>query len=227
MSALSPEASQPQDPVAVGEQAVVGTHADAAVADMRAVARWTIMATAAVGGLLLGGFPLAAIGKIHGRGDVALAAGGLGLALVGVFWAIWWTGEVLTPRFTTLRSLDDPSLADLRAEIEAAPELFFGPFGTTVDELVRSCRLHATVAVNLTERLARERDGDRHAELNRALTAARVNVAHSAARRRALLELVHAWQVRGALRRARVQTMLGSLLVVVGAVLFLLATDGG
>ncbi|UUU24863.1 hypothetical protein [Streptomyces sp. DSM 40750] len=185
------------------------------------------MATAAVGALLLGGFPLAAIGKIHGLGDIALAAGGLALAMVGVFWAIWWTGEVLTPRFTTLRSLQDPPLADLRAEIAAAPELFFGPFGTTVEELGRACRLHTAVAVNLTARLARERDEDRSAELNRALTAARVNIAHATARRRALVELVHAWQVRGALRRARVQTMLASLLVVVGAVLFLLATDEG
>jgi hypothetical protein len=218
----------PQEPpTPVGEQAAVVTLTDATLADMRAVARWTIMADAAVGGLLLAGFPLAAIGKIHGLGDVAQAAGGLALALAGVFWAIWCTGEVLTPRFTTLRGLQDPALADLRAEIEAAPELFFGPFGTTVDELGRACRLHTTVAVHLTARLARERDEGRRAELDRALAAARVNAANAIARRRALVELVHAWQVRGALRRARVQTMLGSLLVVAGAVLFLLATDGG
>ncbi|MFF5003427.1 hypothetical protein ACFY3G_11400 [Streptomyces phaeochromogenes] len=219
--------SQPQDPVPAGEQVAVVTFADATVADMRAVARWTIMAAGVVGGLLLGGFPLAAIGKVHGLDDTVLAAGGLVLALVGVFWAIWWTGEVLTPRFTTLRSIHAPSLADLRAEIEAAPELFFGPFGTTVDELGRACRLHTAVAVNLTAHLARERDEARRAELTRALTAARVNIAHATARRRALVELVHAWQVRGALRRARVQTMLASLFVVGGAVLFLLATDGG
>ncbi|MDX2821397.1 hypothetical protein PV416_09920 [Streptomyces ipomoeae] len=227
MSVPLPEAAQPQNPAPVGDQAAVVTRADATVADMRAVARWTIMANAAVGGLLLAGFPLAAIGRIHGLRDTAVAAGGLALALVGVFWAIWWTGEVLTPRFTTLRSLQDPALADLRAEIADAPKLFFGPFGTTVDQLGRACELHTTVAVNLTERLARERDEDRRAELDRALTAARVNIAHATARRRALVELVHAWQVRAALRRARAQTMLGSLLVVAGAVLFLLATDKG
>jgi len=210
-----------------GQQSTVVTLADAAVTDMRAVARWTIMATAAVGGLLLGGFPLAAIGRIHGFGNLALAAGGLALAVVGVFWAIWWTGEVLTPRFTTLRSLQERSLADLRAEIAVSPELFFGPFGQTADELDRACRLHMAVAVNLTQRLAGERDENRRAELTRALAAARVNVVHATARRRALVELVHAWQVRGALRRARVQTLLASLLVVIGAVLFLLATDGG
>lgn len=42
-----------------------------------------------------------------------------------------------------------------------------------------------------------------------------------------LLELIHAWQVRRALRRARVQTLLAFVAVVVGSVLFLLATDGG
>ncbi|MEU4656390.1 hypothetical protein AB0G32_21020 [Streptomyces sp. NPDC023723] len=227
MSEPRAELTQQRNPAAAGEPTAVSTLADATVADMRAVARWTIAATAAVGGVLLGGFPLAAIGKIHGLGDVALAAGGLVLALTGVFWAIWWTGEVLTPRFTTLRSLQDASLAGLRAEIETAPELFFGPFGTTADELDRACRMHTVVAVKLTARLARERDEHLRTELNRALTAACVNTAHATARRRALVELVHAWQVRGALRRARVQTMLGSLLVVVGAVLFLLATDGG
>lgn len=97
MSAPLPGVPQAQDPVPTGEQAAAVMPADATVADMRAVARWTIMATAAVGGLLLGGFPLAAIGKVHGLGDIALAAGGLALAMVGVFWAIWWTGEVLTP----------------------------------------------------------------------------------------------------------------------------------
>ncbi|MGW1670718.1 hypothetical protein [Streptomyces sp. NPDC002324] len=227
MSTPLPGVPQAHDPGPAGEQAAAVTLADATVADMRAVARWTIMATAAVGGLLLGGFPLAAIGKIHGFGDIALAAGGLALAMVGVFWAIWWTGEVLTPRFTTLRSLRAPSLADLRAEIAAAPEVFFGPFGTSAEELDRACRLHTTVAVNLTARLARERDEERRAELDRALTAARVNIAHATARRRALVELVHAWQVRGALRRARAQTIPASLFVVLGAVLFLLATDGG
>ncbi|WP_328837081.1 hypothetical protein [Streptomyces europaeiscabiei] len=62
---------QAQDPVPAGEQAAAVTLADATVADMRAVARWTIMdtgtgtgtATAAVGGPLLGGFPPAVIGR--------------------------------------------------------------------------------------------------------------------------------------------------------------------
>ncbi|MDX3135426.1 hypothetical protein PV367_37820 [Streptomyces europaeiscabiei] len=54
---------QAQDPVPAGEQAAAVTLADATVADMRAAARWTITATAAVGGPLLGGFPPAAIGR--------------------------------------------------------------------------------------------------------------------------------------------------------------------
>ncbi|TNM25188.1 hypothetical protein [Streptomyces sedi] len=220
--------SQPRNAAAsIGEQAVVATHADATVADMRAVARWTITAYAAVGGLLLAGFPLAAIGKIHDSRDALLAGGGLAIASLGIFWAIWSTAEVLTPRFTTLKSIRDPALADLRAEIDAAPELFFGPFGTTVEELGRACRLHTTVAVNLKARLTRECDAKLRDELEHALAAAQANIARAAARRRALVELAHAWQVRGVLRRARLYTMFGALLVVFGAVFFLLATDGG
>lgn len=54
---------QAQDPGPDGEQPAAVTLADASVAGMRAVAPGTIMATAAVGGLLLGGFPTAAIGR--------------------------------------------------------------------------------------------------------------------------------------------------------------------
>jgi len=194
---------------------------------MRATARWTIAATAAVGGLLLGGVPLAAIGKVHGAAAITLAVGGLVLAVAGVVWAIWWTGEALVPRFVTLRSLQDRDLADLRTEIAAAPEIFFGPFGPTVDALDTACRLHATVAVNLSELLVKERNEDRHAELTHRLSAARTNAANAAARRKALLDLILAWQVRAALRRARVQTLLASVIIVVGVVMFLFATDGG
>ncbi|MHB9856643.1 hypothetical protein [Streptomyces sp. YIM S03343] len=217
-----PTPAEPQVRESAGQLA--GADVGTAVADMRAVARWTLMAVAAVGGLLLAGFPLAAVGKIRGRGDLLLAMGGLGLGIAGVFWAIWWTSEVLTPRFTSLRLLDSRALADLRAEIAAAPEAFFGPFGKTAVELEASCRTHATVAVRLTELLGRTSDEGQREALTCALAAAQANVRRSTARRRHLVELVHAWQVRTALRRARVQTLLGSLVVVVGAVLFLLAT---
>ncbi|MGW0818181.1 hypothetical protein ACWD00_34080 [Streptomyces viridiviolaceus] len=52
---------------------------------------------------------------------------------------------------------------------------------------------------------------------------ARAN-ADQALRRRALLELAHAWQVRGALRRARRHTTAGAFAVVAGAVVFPPAT---
>ncbi|MFJ8779781.1 hypothetical protein [Streptomyces sp. NPDC102476] len=225
-------------PVPTGEPASVGSatlpappdpapvisSAQAAVADMRATARWTIGATAAVGGLLLGGVPLAAIGKARGIAEITLAASGLVLALAGVAVVIWRTQEVLMPRFVTLRALEEPELAGLRREIAAAPEAFFGPFGRSADELDRACRLHATVAAGLTDLLARERDEDRRAAAAHSLASARANLAHASARRRTLLELVHAWQVSRALRRARLETLLGSLVVVAGALLFLLAT---
>ncbi|MET8976978.1 hypothetical protein ABZX85_15290 [Streptomyces sp. NPDC004539] len=222
MSLLTPAEPQAPEPVAQPVTADLAT----TVADMRAVARWTLTATAAVGGLLLAGFPLAAVGKIHGRDDLFLAMGGLGLGVTGVSWAIWWTGEVLTPRFTTLRALEDRALGDLRTAIAAEPEAFFGPFGTTAAALDAACRTHATVAVRLTELLARTGDEQQRVSLAASVAAAHANLARATARRRHLVELIHAWQVRAALRRARVQTLVGSLLVVVGAVLFLFATGG-
>lgn len=191
---------------------------------MRATARWTIAATAAVGGLLLGGVPLAAIGNARGATDIGLAVAGLVLALAGVGWAIWWTQEVLKPRFVTLRAVAEPELAGLRREIAAAPETFFGPFGDSVEALGRACTLHARVAVGLTELLAGEQDEARRAIASHRLDAARANLAHATARRQTLLELVLAWQVSEALRRARLQTLLGALAVLAGALLFLIAT---
>lgn len=204
--------------------------AQTAVTDMRATARWIIAAFAAVGSVMLGGLPLAAIGKVRGGADLALATGGLALAVVGVAWAIWHTAEALTPRLTTLRVLTDPTprearaLRELTAETLATPRSFYGPFGTTPSALDEACRLHTTVASRLEELLVHETDERRRAEAAHQLTTARTNAAQALRRRRDLLELAHAWQVRGALRRARVHTMAGAGAVVAGAVVFLWAT---
>jgi hypothetical protein len=205
--------------------------AQTAVADMRATARWTIAAFAAVGSVMLGGLPLAAIGKVRGGADLALATGGLALAVFGVAWAIWHTGEALTPRLTTMRVLTEPTpreeraLRDLRAELAAVPRAFYGPFGTTPRELDAACRLHSTVAAGLEGLLVHETDEHRRAEAAHQLTTARANAAQASRRRGDLLELAHAWQVRGALHRARLHTMAGACAVVAGAVVFLLATS--
>ncbi|MET9732507.1 hypothetical protein ABZZ79_18220 [Streptomyces sp. NPDC006458] len=206
--------------------------AQAAVTDMRTTARWTIAAFAAVGGVMLGGLPLAGIGEVHDGGDLALASAGLALAVLGVAWAIWHTAEALTPRLTTLRVLIDPTprerreLADLHAELEASPRAFYGPFGTAPAELDAACHLHGKVAANLEALLVHETDARRRAEASHRLTLARANAEQAMRRRRDLLELAHAWQVRGALRRARLHTMAGAFSVVAGAVVFLLATAG-
>ncbi|MEU9478242.1 hypothetical protein [Streptomyces sp. NPDC048191] len=213
-------AEQPLVPAAPGA-------ARAAVADMRATARWSIATTGAVGGLLLGGFPLTAVGKVHGGVHIALAVCGLALGMAGVCWALWSTGEVLTPRFTTLRSLAEPGLGDLRAEMQATPTAFFGPFGRTAADLEEACRTHTTMAVRLAALHDREPDEARRAGLARGLADARANAARATARRRALLELIHAWQVRRALRRARIHTLLAAIVVAAGAVMFLVATGGG
>jgi hypothetical protein len=213
----------PQAPAADASPLV--SAAQLAVTDMRTTARWTIAAFAAVGGVMLGGLPFAGIGEVRDGGDLALAA-----AVLGVSWAIWHTGEALTPRLTTLRVLTDPTprerreLSDLHTELAASPRAFYGPFGTTPAELDAACHLHARVAANLEALLVHEDDPRRRAEAGHRLGLARANADQALRRRRDLLELAHAWQVRGALRRARLHTMAGAFAVVAGAVVFLLAT---
>lgn len=214
----------------VAGAALMVSAAQTAVTDMRATARWIVVAFAAVGGVMLGGLSLAGMGKVRGAGELATAAGALLLVVLGVAWAIWHTSEALTPRLTTLRVLTDPTpreeraLKDLRAEMAATPGAFYGPFGTTPGELDAACRLHTAVAANLELLLVHETDPHRRAEATHQLATARANAAQALRRRRDLLELTHAWQVRGALRRARRHTMAGAFAVVAGAVVFLLAT---
>ncbi|MFI6322772.1 hypothetical protein ACIBG8_34890 [Nonomuraea sp. NPDC050556] len=190
-----------------------------AVADLRTVARWIIAAAGAVAVLLLGTAPLTAIGK----GDFLQALGGLALAMAGVGWAVWSTSEALMPHVATLGALDTRPLASFRALVAAEPEAFFGPFGTSTAELRRGRLLHETVAANLAVAIAGEQDPGRLRTLEQALTDARANVELARRLQRQLLDFIHAWQVRTAVRRARRHTMAGALVVVVGVVLFLTA----
>ncbi|GLY84142.1 hypothetical protein [Actinoallomurus iriomotensis] len=199
-----------------------------AVADMRATARWTIAAAAGVGALLLGGAPLTAIGKISGPGEAALAFAGLVVALGGVGWAIWQTGEALMPRIATLDDLDAPDLADLRATIARDPSVFYGPFGESREELREAVAFHGKVAAELAAIAAGETDPVRSRVLAQALEDARGNTASARRLQARLLEFVHAWKVRTAVRRARLHTLAAAAVIALGAVLFLGAThDSG
>lgn len=195
-----------------------------AVADMRATAKWTIAAVAAVGALLLGGAPLTAVGKVNDTGDALAAFAGLALALVGVGWAIWQTGEVLTPRFTTVAELDRPAMSDLRGIIAQDKGAFYGPFGQSPGDLRAACRLHETTWANLAVARAKAEDEAEVRVLEQALDDARANAALARRLEGRLVDLVHAWEVRAALRRARVHTLVAMFLVAIGAVLFLTAT---
>jgi hypothetical protein len=194
-----------------------------AVADMRATAKWIVAAAAAVGAVLLGGGPLAAVGKVHGVGHAALSFAGLTLAVLGVGWVIWHTSEALLPRSTTLAALEDPALHDLKQQVLNDPASFFGPFGTTVAELRHECGRNDRVAANVAVMLAREQDPARQRVLTHALEVARANAAMAHRRLRYLHELIHAWTVRAQLRRARIHIFAGAAVTALGAVLFLTA----
>ncbi|MEV0975600.1 hypothetical protein [Streptomyces sp. NPDC049915] len=194
-----------------------------AVTDLRTTARWTIAATAAVGALLLGGGPLVAVGRIHGWADAAAAFGGLALAVLGIGWAIWQTGEALTPRLATLADLGTPGMAGLREAVARDPSAYFGPYAS-LDELSAGRRLHEKIAAELAVRLAREPDADHTRVLQQGLADARANAQQARALQQRLLTLIHAWAVRDAVRRARVHTLAAFMVVTLGAVLFLTAT---
>lgn len=197
-----------------------------AIPDMRATAKWIIGAAAAVAVALLGGAPLVAVGKVHGAAHAAEAFGGLTAGLIGVGWAIWHVADALIPPLTVPSSIDtEPCLADLRARVSQNPEAFYGPFGSTMAELRSQWAFHATVATNLDEALARERDTRRRRNLERALADARATLTAIERRTRSMVELAHAWHVRADLRRARLHAFIGAVLAALGAVAFLMATS--
>lgn len=195
-----------------------------AVPDMRATAKWIVAAAAAVGSLLVGAAPLTAVGKITNGGDAALAFLGLALALSGVGVVIWYTAEALMPPVTTLATLATPELAELRARMAGDPRAFYGPFGESPDELRAAATMHARAAAQLASLAAHERKADTKATLELSLDDARANHALAQQLQRRLLEFVHVWQIRRALRRARAVTVGAMALIALGAVLFLLAT---
>jgi hypothetical protein len=192
----------------------------AAVDDMRATAKWTLVAAGAVGTALISGGPLVAVGQVHGTAHAVIAGAGLLIALGGIGVAIWVTSEVLTPRLTTPATLADKKLKGFRSEIEKSPEQFFGVLATDVQGLLR----YQVIAINLARQLATETDPDRHAKINKQLQRAMRNAARADPYVRWLLTAALAWQVKAALRRSRLSTMAGGVLVIVGAVLFFSVT---
>lgn len=196
-----------------------------AVDDMRSTAKWTIAAVAAVGAALIGGAPLAAVGKVHGLGSAIEAFGGLALGLAGVGWAIWHTTDALIPPTTTLAALQTPQLADLRAQIAADPGAFFGPFGTSTTQVKAAVQRYDTAAAQIAVMIAAETDATRQRVLAQGQADALANAAQASARLRWLLSLMHAYRVRDQLRTARLHTFAGAAVAALGAVLFIASTS--
>ncbi|MEU5446810.1 MULTISPECIES: hypothetical protein [Streptomyces] len=195
----------------------------ASVTDMRATARWMTAAAAAVGALVLAGGPLVVVKDLDDAGDVVATAGGMLLAVVGVVWVVWRTGDVLAPRTATLDDLGSPELDGLRALIDRSPADFYGPTASTPAGLRRERRLRLTVAARLEALLAREDDPARARILTHEAAVARRNALLIQRLQHRLLAWVHAWHVRQSLRRARRDTLIASLLVLAGAVLYVTA----
>jgi hypothetical protein len=191
-----------------------------AINDLRAAAKWTIVAAGAVGAALISGGPLVAVGQVHGAAHALLAGAGLIVALIGVGLSIWSTSAVLSPQLTTPATLRSPALAALRAIIEDDPAQFFGPVATKVDTLL----LHREVSVNLARLADQEKDPAKRARLRGKLQQAEGNAKRAAPYVRWLLALGHVWQIKQALERSRWFTLAGGILVIAGAVLFFLAT---
>jgi hypothetical protein len=188
----------------------------AAVDDMRSVAKWTIAASGAVGAALISGGPLIAVGQIHGVHHAIIAGLGLLAAVFGVGLAIWSTTKVLTPRLTTPATLASPELTEFRDLVNSDREHVFGVVAKNVADLLR----HQVIAVRLEEL----HDPRLQAMIAARLPQVRRNAARAEPYVRWLLTAGHAWQVEAALKKSRWWTLLGGILVVVGAVLFFSVT---
>jgi hypothetical protein len=197
-----------------------------AVSDMRSTAKWIVGAAAAVGAVLIGGAPLTAVGRVHGPGSAVAAYAGLVVGLAGVGWAIWHVTDALIPPVTTLSTLSSPQMAGLRAQIDADPGAFYGPFGSSVGDLQRTGLLFDRAAVRAAAMLAEELDPVRRRRLEQGHADAVANASQVRARLRWMLALAHAWRVRDQLRRARLHAFAGAAVAALGAVIFVAATSG-
>jgi hypothetical protein len=193
-----------------------------ALADLRSAAKWTLAAAGAVGAALISGGPLVAVGQVHGVAHALTAGAGLVVALAGVGLAIWYTSKVLEPRLTTPEDLTSDALAGLRQEVERNAAWFFGYLTTTVEDLLS----YQVIAANLARQYATETDTARRQLIEPRLRQVENDAARAAPYVRFLIATGHVWLLSGELRRSRWYTMLGGVLVVVGAVLFFTATGG-
>jgi hypothetical protein len=191
-----------------------------AVDDLRSAARWTIASAGAVGAALISGGPLVAVGKVHGLTDAIIAGAALVVALAGVGLAIWQTSQVLTPFLMTPTALTEPAMSGLREIIDGAPENFFGVAASSIDDLLQ----HRAIAVRLGRMIAHEKNPDRRAVLDSSMKRVRANIARTDPYVRWLLALAYVWQIQAKLRRARLFTFLGGVIVAVAAVAFFTVT---
>jgi hypothetical protein len=197
------------------------------VADMRATARWTLVAVGAVGAVLISGGPLVAIGQVHGAGNTFRALLGLIIVVAGVGVAAWFTSQVLMPRLATPDMVrKSPELATLRRQINAEPAEFMGVVAATVDDLFDLHDQLRANALDLARQAAREKDPQRRAALDGHLSRMRAQEENVARYVRWVLALGHAWLTGAYLTRSRIATLGGGVIVALGAVLFFTATGG-
>ena len=194
------------------------------VDDMRATAKWTLAVAGVTGAALISGWPLVAVGQVHGIADSALAGVGLAGALAGVGLALWSTSRVLMPRLTTPAVFTERRLATLTDQIDQHPAYFFGELATSVSDLLARRAKTLDGAQKVAEALAASGDAELNAQLQVALARLQSDRARIDACLRSLLPLAHAWLVEADLKRSRLWTLAGGALVVAGAVLFFSVT---
>jgi hypothetical protein len=210
---------------------------------MRTTAKWTLAVVGAVGAALISGGPLVAVGQVHGAGNAVVAGIGLACALVGVMLAIWFTSRVLMPRLTTPavftkeeRSLSvtrkapffgwkkSVKLAGLTSSIDGDPSYFLGELATSVNGLLAR-RVNTLDGIQkVGEAIAAGANPAVVAQLEVLLARLQSDLARIDACFRSLLSLAHAWLVEADLKRSRLWTLGGGVLVVAGAVLFFSVT---
>jgi hypothetical protein len=207
------------------------------VEDMRATAKWTLAVVGATGAALISGGPLVAVGQVHGVAHSVLAGVGLACALAGIWLAIWFTSRVLMPRLTTPAVFTEQrtsavtrktslKLASLTEQIDKNPTYFFGELAISVSDLLARRAKTLDAMQKVAEAIAVSGDVTMNAQLQTTLARLQSDLARMDAGLQSLLPLAHAWLVEADLKRSRLWTLAGGVVVVAGAVLFFSVAGG-
>jgi hypothetical protein len=120
--------------------------------------------------------------------------------------------------------LNKQELQPLKEYVLTRPDVFFGGFGASIEDLLQARLFHEKVLRALYAQLAIEQDPRIRQSLDVALAVARENYSEAQRLEERILTLTYVWITKLILRRSRVHTLAAAVVVVIGVVVFLIST---